>query len=56
MNYIPDREINPPEDKHNDFETCVICLKDISPYNTSVVKDEAKMIIVCNKCKNTHKL
>lgn len=51
-----ERQINPPEDKHNDFEVCAICLKDISPYNTNIVKDEDKMIIVCNECKNKFKI
>lgn len=41
-------------DKSNDFEVCMICLNDISPYNTNIVKDERKTIIVCNKCNNTH--
>lgn len=55
MLFTPDRPIDPKEEKI-DFEVCVICLKDISPYNTNIVDDLGKNIIVCNFCKNKFNL
>jgi len=52
--YTPDRQLDP--DDEIETEICCICLHEIFPYDTNIVDDLGKDIIVCNYCKNKFNL
>lgn len=50
------RPTNPPSfyEDEEQTELCCICYKEIKPFNTKIVNDLGKAVIVCNKHFNLY--